>query len=125
MSFGVSTGYSSITMYEITWDQGNSTWVSNQNVSSTYAQITSGITSGGSYVFAITPYNVYGKGSTSSPNFTIIASVAPGQMDPLVTDMVPGTNLVKFSWSPPTIGAGSIDQYNILFYDKNSNSYLN
>lgn len=68
---------------------------------------------------------MYGKGTTSSPNFTIIASVAPGIMNPLVTDMVVGTNLVKFTWSPPSIGAGSIDSYNVLFYDKGSNSYSN
>ena len=111
MTEGVETGYASITRYEIFWDQGlgTNTFVSLGNTSSNFFEVTSGVSSGINYIFKLLPHNAYGAGTTYSPEFTIQASVPPSKMASISTSMQ-GT-MVRFSWSLPTLGSGSVDKY--------------
>lgn len=94
MTVGSDTGFAPITQYEVFWDQGlgTGTFVSLGNTSSNYFEVVSGVSSGNTYKFKLLAHNLYGASSAYSPEFSILASVPPSKMDPVVTSMS-GTNV--------------------------------
>lgn len=121
---GSITGFAPITKYELFWDSGlnTSVFTSIGNTSSNYFEQTTGISSGNTYKFKLLPHNAYGPGTVYSPEFEILASVPPSKMPTIVTSMA-GTK-VRFAWTLPTFGSGSIDQYRVSFFNGVTNLFF-
>ena len=123
LATGPGSGYAEITDYLVIWDQGTSNDVTQQTVTGTSAEITSGVSSGNTYVIKIQPQNVHGPGPESDP-ISIVASILPGQVDGLVTSMVPDTSRVELYWDIPALNGGTIDMYEVLVFTHTSSEYL-
>jgi hypothetical protein len=74
------------------------------SATSTQASI-SGLTSGVSYTFTVTPSNNQGVGATSSPSNSITASTVPGP--PTSVNASEGVNSAAVSWTAPASDGGS------------------
>lgn len=125
---GDYTGESPVLTYEIYWDNGSGqdywirlvTIVENSSPEYSYTYST-GINSGDVYYYKYRANNLYGKGEFSSPA-AIKASTVPAQMEqPILTEVGLG---VVITWEAPSARGDVITQYNITFYDYNSNQYV-
>jgi hypothetical protein len=111
-SFPASNGGSTITNYSIYKVLNNTETLIATVSSSEYSYvISSGLTWGSDYSYAVKAINAIGTGAVSSTT-TISYTKAPGAVTNLVAN--PGSASVSLSWSAPAfIGAASITSYSI------------
>jgi hypothetical protein len=115
-------GYSSITGYLITNDNGTPS----NNADDTTTTVTStshtfsGLTTGTSYTFTVAAINVQGTGPAST-SFSFVAADVPGQMDKVVISQTAGSTQVTFKWTQPSALNGlPVTSYKLLFYQPNA-----
>lgn len=110
-----SNGGSEVTSYQLVWDAGTgSTTSSLVGLLAPYTQasyvVTTGVTLGSTYKFKVRAQNVYGWGGYS-PEFSIVASEAPAQMQVATTSIV-GT-AARISWVAPASNGEPITAYRV------------
>ncbi|MCP3681809.1 MAG: fibronectin type III domain-containing protein, partial [bacterium] len=119
LSTGSETGYSTITGYEISWDQGKSSYLSliglSTNFTKTSYLITSGISVGVTYAFKYRAKNIHGWGDYSSPG-SILAASPPNKMS-TITFSITGTQLT-LNWLKPSANGSDITAYSIRIQQK-------
>jgi hypothetical protein len=108
-------GGSSVVSYNLVWDAGTgTTTVSLVGLLTPYTQdsyiVTTGVTLGATYKFKIRAENVYGWGAYS-PEFAIVASEAPAQMQVVTTSII-GT-AARISWVAPSSNGEDITAYQV------------
>ena len=116
-------GDSTITSYNIYWDQGTSTWTSLAGESSPYTgttyTISLGITSGSTYQFKVRAKNKWGFGDFSTTT-SVVASSVPSQMSAPTTAIDGATGGVEISWTAPASNGQTITSYLIEIQDSSS-----
>lgn len=122
------TGGSSVTSYDIYWDNGSSEqfWIPLANIivnGSDYYQFTqaTGIDESTIYHFKYRANNLYGSGNFSE-SYAIKASHIPAQMARPTIEEVDLN--VKITWVEPDDRGDNITKYRITFYDYNSSAYV-
>jgi hypothetical protein len=120
-------GYSTVTEYEVWWDNGAGSGTSLFLKSSAGSDVTttiSGLSTSTTYRFAVLAKNIHGSGSLSE-EVSILAAYKPTQMDPVVVaeDGSVSTS-VAFSWEPPSTANGAIiTSYRVKFLNKGTSAY--
>ena len=106
-------GGSSVTSYNLYWDQGYSSWTTVVGQYSDYTGtsylIGIGLTAGNSYSFKVRAKNKWGFGSFSSVT-SIVACGTPGSPT-VTTSIVSSSGDVKISWTKPAINGADISAY--------------
>lgn len=127
ISTSPDNGYSTVTEYEIWWDNGAGSGASLEFKSSAGSDITttiSGLSTSTTYRFAVLARNIHGPGPLSA-EVSILAAYKPSQMDPVVVaeDTTVSTS-VAFSWEPPSAANGAIiTAYRVKFLNKATSAY--
>lgn len=113
---GSDNGGSTITSYNIEWDQGLGGAFSELVGFSTNSMLTTytitGLTSGNDYKFRYRVENLFGY-SDYSPEVTLTAKAIPDQVATPSSFVNSGTNVV-ITWVAPNANGGTISSYTML-----------
>ena len=118
---GIQNGGSTITLYNVQWDQGtdNLAYTLISTSALTYTATNSdGLLSGYPYKFRYRAQNKYGWGDYSEISIFNAASI-PSQSDPAETKIE--NSFAKIEWDYPEDGSASIIEYDIQIKQKDGN----
>ena len=110
----LNDGGSTVTSYNLYWDQGIGSWVTLVGQSSSYLgtsyTIGVGIMQGATYTFKVRAENMWGFGPFSTTT-SIVASTVPSQVTNVTTLIDPTTGNVLIQWSGPSSNGAAITAY--------------
>lgn len=118
-----SDGYSSITEYEVWWDNGAGgssalEFLESSALLTTYSK--SGLTTGDNYRFAALAKNDHGSGPLSTET-TILVAAVPDKMTSVI--ILPSGTSVKLFWSAPNTNGDAITAYRIKLLNSQTGTY--